>query len=202
MVRVCWGHVLGGYILKMGRRDGAFCTHLEVRRGSSYGPGLRIYYKYEYWHVRTPITSHVRAEKGARHVRAEKGTARTPLHSPLHRAHPDPIAAGTRSPHECDAPANKIRRHSFISTGFASRTDMPPSGNPFLGAQRNKAASYLRWAQGGLRSIQERFRVKATATQVAKGPNMPKWQDGFYPNRTPEREIDRALATANGCIWD
>ena len=79
---------------------------------------------------------------------------------------------------------------------------MPPNGNRFLGARRNEADSYLRWAQGGLRSIQERFRVKALATQVAKGPNLPKWQDGFYPDRTREREIDRALATANGYIWD
>ena len=129
---VCWGHVLEGYTLEMGRRDGALCTHLEFRGRYSYtNSGLRIYYKYGYGHDQTPLTSHVRAERGARHVRAEKGTARTPPDSPLHRVHCRPISAGTRSSHECNAPANKIRRHSFISNGFTSQADMPPSGNRF-----------------------------------------------------------------------
>ena len=38
-------------------------------------------------------------------------------------------------------------------------------------------------------------RVKATATPVAKVPNMRKGQDGFYPDRTSEPDIDRALAS-------
>ena len=34
--RVCWGHVLGGYTLEMGHRDGALCTHLKFRDRYNY----------------------------------------------------------------------------------------------------------------------------------------------------------------------
>ena len=120
---------------------------------------------------------------------------------PLHTAHPDPIAAGMSSPHECNAPANKIRRYSFISNGFVRRADMPPSGNPFLSARRNKAPRYPKLGQGGLRWIWEGSGVKGTTTQVGTGPNTRKSQDRMHPDRTLERDINRALATANGCIW-
>ena len=49
-------------------------------------------------------------------------------HSPLHSAFQHRISAGLRSPDEYDAPENKTRRHSFISNGFTSRAEMPPTG--------------------------------------------------------------------------
>ena len=52
----------------------------------------------------------------------------TPLHSLLHSAFQHQILAGLQSPDEYDAPENKTRRHSFISNGFTSRAEMPPTG--------------------------------------------------------------------------
>ena len=43
--------------------------------------------------------------------------------------------------------------------------------------------------------------MEVTATQVAKGPNMPKWQDCFYADRTPECDIDTPISVVNGPKW-
>ena len=43
--------------------------------------------------------------------------------------------------------------------------------------------------------------MKATATQVASGPNMRNRQDWFYPDRTPQRDIDTPISVVNGRKW-
>ena len=123
------GGMFGGAIHpEMGRRNGALCTHLDFPMRLSHEPGLWIYYKYQYGDVRATLSWHVRAAARPRHARADDTTTHTPLHSPLHSAFQHLISAGLRSPDEYDAPLNKTRRHSFISNGFTSRAEMPPTG--------------------------------------------------------------------------
>ena len=123
------GGILGGAIHpEMGRRNGALSTHLDFPMRLSHGPGLWIYYGYQYGDVRATLSWHVRAAARPRHARADDTTTHTPLHSPLHSAFQHLISAGLRSPDEYDAPLNKTRRHSFISNGFTSRAEMPPTG--------------------------------------------------------------------------
>ena len=123
------GGILGGAIHpEMGRRNGALSTHLDFPMRLSHGPGLWIYFQYQYGDVRATLSWHVRAAARPRHARADDTTTHTPLHSPLHSAFQHLISAGLRSPDEYDAPLNKTRRHSFISNGFTSRAEMPPTG--------------------------------------------------------------------------
>ena len=103
-------------------------TLLDFPMRLSHEPGLWIYYKYQYRHVRTTLTWHIRAAARPRHVRPDDTTTHTPPHSPLHSAFQHQILAGARSPNVHDAPENKTRRHSFISNGFTSRAEMPPTG--------------------------------------------------------------------------
>ena len=74
--RGCAGAMSWGAIHPlMGGRDGAFCTHPDFRSRSSYEPGLRIFYKYDYGHIYGPLTSPLRSLWGARDRRAGPSTA-------------------------------------------------------------------------------------------------------------------------------
>ena len=131
MVQVMLGACLGGAIHpEMGRRNGALCTLLDFPMRLGHGPGVWVYCGHQYPHVRATLAWHVRAAARPRHARADDTTTHTPLHSPLHSAFQHLISAGLRSPDEYDAPENKTRRHSFISNGFTSRAEMPPTGKP------------------------------------------------------------------------
>ena len=99
------GGILGGAIHpEMGRRNGALSTHLDFPMRLSHGPGLWIYFQYQYGDVRATLSWHVRAAARPRHARADDTTTHTPLHSPLHSAFQHLISAGLRSPDEYDAP--------------------------------------------------------------------------------------------------
>ena len=125
------GGILGGAIHpEMGRRNGALSTHLDFPMRLSHGPGLWVYYEYQYGDVRATLTSHVRAVERLRHARADDTTTHTPLHGTLHRPFQHRISAGMWSPDECNPPANKQNRHYFISNVFSEHPDMPPTGEP------------------------------------------------------------------------
>ena len=73
------GGMLGGAIHpEMGRRNGALSTHLDFPMRLSHGPGLWIYYGYQYRDVRATLSWHVRAVARPRHVRADDTTTHTP----------------------------------------------------------------------------------------------------------------------------
>ena len=142
--------MFGGVIHpEIGRRNGALCTHLDFPMCLSHGPGLWIYYKYQYAHVRTTLTSHVRAAARPRHVRPDDTTTHTPPHSPLHRAHHDRISAGTRSPNEGRPPGNKTRRPSFKFNVFPSTLTCRRPENRSIETRRKMTYSYGKWEQGG-----------------------------------------------------
>ena len=144
------GGMFGGAIHpEMGRRNGALCTHLEFPMRLSHEPGLWIYYKYQYRHVRTTLTWHVRAAARPRHVRPDDTTTHTPPHSPLHSAFQHQILAGLRSPNEYNPPANKQNRHYFISNVFPSTLTCRRPENRSIQPRRNEADSYRKWEQGG-----------------------------------------------------
>ena len=111
MVQVMRGAFWGGAIHpEMGRRNGALSTHLDFPMRLSHGPGLWIYYKYQYGDVRATLSWHVRAAARPRHARADDTTTHTPLHSPLHSAFQHLISAGLRSPDEYNPPTNEQNR--------------------------------------------------------------------------------------------
>ena len=73
------GGILGGAIHpEMGRRNGALSTHLDFPMRLSHGPGLWIYFQYQYGDVRATLSWHVRAAARPRHARADDTTTHTP----------------------------------------------------------------------------------------------------------------------------
>ena len=100
----------GGYTPEMGRRNGALSTHLDFPMRLSHGPGLWIYFQYQYGDVQATLSWHVRAAARPRHARADDTTTHTPLHSPLHSAFQHLISAGLRSPDEYNPPTNEQNR--------------------------------------------------------------------------------------------
>ena len=143
------GHFGGGYTPRDGASKWGSAPTSSFRIATATDSGLWIFLKYAYGHVRATLSSHVRAAARPRHVRPDDTTTHTPLHSPLHSAFQHRISAGLRSPDEYDAPENKTRRHSFISNGFTSRAEMPPTGKPVDQTRRNEADRYRKWEQGG-----------------------------------------------------
>ena len=111
MVGVMLSACLGGiYTPRWGVEMGRSAPTSSLRTATATNSGLWIYHKYQYEHVRTTLTSHVRAAARPRHVRPDDTTTHTHPHSPLHSAFQHQILAGLQSPNEYNPPTNKQNR--------------------------------------------------------------------------------------------
>ena len=148
------GGILGGAIHpEMGRRNGALSTHLDFPMRLSHGPGLWIYFQYQYGDVRATLSWHVRAAARPRHVRADDTTTHTP------HTHHCTLRCTARSSTgfllDCGAPTSMMHLRtkpgvipSFLTVLRAEPRCRRPE-NPSIQPRRNEADSYRKWEQGG-----------------------------------------------------